>query len=142
MFGMSMATFITCKIAGWTIDPLPTKFRMELYQRLHRDLKSQEESRHPDMTDIPLDRRDVGYVLEEMFRGRSAVSQSMDKLALCRWRREEPLSCLNTVVMTQREMERHLALPKDADLEKIYGKSVTDYVEARFEEEEQICQLR
>ncbi|KAF9291957.1 hypothetical protein BGZ68_001043 [Mortierella alpina] len=142
MFGMSMATFITCKIAGWTIDPLPTKFRMELYQRLHRDLKSQEESRHPDMTDIPLDRRDVGYVLEEMFRGRSAVSQSMDKLALCRWRREEPLSCLNTVVMTQREMERHLALPKDADLEKVYGKSVTDYVEARFEEEEQICQLR
>ncbi|CAO3574510.1 unnamed protein product [Mortierella alpina] len=142
MFGMSMATFITCKIAGWTIDPLPTKFRMELYQRLHRELKSQEESRHPGTTDIPLDRRDVGYVLEEMFRGRSAVSQSMDKLALCRWRREEPLSCLNIVVMTQREMERHLALPKDADLEKIYGKSVTDYVEARFEEEEQICQLR
>ncbi|KAF9986232.1 hypothetical protein BGZ75_002074 [Mortierella antarctica] len=142
MFGMSMATFITCKIAGWTIDPLPTKFRMELYQRLHRDLKSQEESRHPGTTDIPLDRRDVGYVLEEMFRSRSAVSQSMDKLALCRWRREEPLSCLNTVVLTQREMERHLALPKDADLEKIYGKSVTDYVEARFEEEEQICQLR
>ncbi|KAF9572929.1 hypothetical protein EC968_009235 [Mortierella alpina] len=142
MFGMSMATFITCKIAGWSIDPLPTKFRMELYQRLHRELKSQEESRHPGTTDIPLDRRDVGYVLEEMFRGRSAVSQSMDKLALCRWRREEPLSCLNTVVLTQREMERHLALPKDADLEKIYGKSVTDYVEARFEEEEQICHLR
>ncbi|KAF9961232.1 hypothetical protein BGZ72_004373 [Mortierella alpina] len=142
MFGMSMATFITCKIAGWTIDPLPTKFRMELYQRLHRELKSQEESRHPGTVDIPLDRRDVGYVLEEMFRGRSVVSQSMDKLALCRWRREEPLSCLNTVVMTQREMERHLALPKDADLEKIYGKSVADYVEARFEEEEQICQLR
>ncbi|KAG0210912.1 hypothetical protein BGX28_008749 [Mortierella sp. GBA30] len=141
MFGMSMATFITCKIAGWAMDPLPTKFRMELYQRLHRDLKLQEESRYPTTTDIPLDRRDVGYVVEEMFRGRSAVSQSMDRIALCRWRRNEPLNLLNVVALTQKEMERHLALPLDADLEMVYGKSVVEYIADRFKEEEQISRL-
>lgn len=148
MFGMSMATFITCKIAGWSaMEPLLVKNRAELYQRLHRDLKIQEEelaaSQGKTVTDIPLDRRDVGYVIEEMFRGgKSGISQSMDKIAVCRWKREEPLSLTNVVVLTQKEMERHLALPLGVDLEAKYGKKVVAFVEGLFKEEEQICRLR
>ncbi|KAF8946446.1 hypothetical protein BGZ47_000516 [Haplosporangium gracile] len=146
MFGMSMATFITCKIAGWAMDPLPNKNRTELYQRLHRDLKFQEEERAASqgktVTDIPLDRRDVGYIVEEIFRGgKSGLSQSMDRIAVCRWKREEPLSVTNVVVLTQREMERHMALPADADLEKVYGKEAIAFVEGLFREEKQICRL-
>ncbi|KAF9996156.1 hypothetical protein BGZ80_011352 [Entomortierella chlamydospora] len=141
MFGMSMATFITCKIAGWAMDPFPVKFRMELYQRLHRDLKAQEETLYPGSGDIKLDRRDVGYVVEEMFRGKSAISQSMDRLAVCRWRRDLPLSLLNAVVMTEKEMERHLALPVDADLETVYGKDIVEYVKGQYREEELINNL-
>ncbi|KAF8925440.1 hypothetical protein EDD21DRAFT_75599 [Dissophora ornata] len=144
MFGMSMAIFIACKIAGWAMEPFSVKFRMELYQRLHRDLKAQEESLSPNDTTsnpFPLNRRDVGYVVEEMFRGKSAVSQSMDKIAVCRWKRTEPLSFSNIVVLTDTEMERHVALPKDVDLEEVYGKDVVEYVEGRFREEEKICRL-
>ncbi|KAF9091228.1 hypothetical protein BGX23_005366 [Mortierella sp. AD031] len=146
MFGMSMATFITCKIAGWAMDPFPIKFRMELYQKLHSALKNQEEELAASLgqpaTDIPLDRRDVGYIVEEIFRGKSGLSQSMDRIGLCRWKREEPLTLTNTVVLTQREMERHLALPPGADLEKVYGREAVAYVEGLFKEEEQIRRLR
>ncbi|KAG0378726.1 hypothetical protein BGX24_003013, partial [Mortierella sp. AD032] len=127
MFGMSMATFTTCKIAGWAMDPLPVKNRTELYQRLHRDLKIQEEELATKQgraaKDVPLDRRDIGYIVEEIFRGgKSGLSQSMDRITVCRWRREMPLTLTNVVVLTQKEMERHLALPADADLEEVYGK--------------------
>ncbi|KAF9926866.1 hypothetical protein FBU30_003626 [Linnemannia zychae] len=146
MFGMSMAIFITCKLAGWAMDPFPVKNRMELYQRLHRDLKLQEEELAAKQgitaTDIPLNRRDVGYIVEEIFRGgKSGLSQSMDRIAVCRWKREEPLSLTNAVVLTQKEMERHLALPAGADLEETYGKEAVAFIEGRFREEEQIARL-
>ncbi|KAI1296186.1 hypothetical protein EDD11_007516 [Mortierella claussenii] len=143
MFGMSMATFITCKIAGWEMDPFTVKFRMEIYQRLHRDLIAQEEAHFGSTSGnkIALTRYDIGYIVEEIFRGKSAISQSMDKIAVCRWRREEELGLLNTVVLTEREMERHLALPKDVDLEAVYGKEVVEYVESRYREEEAISRL-
>ncbi|KAG0254371.1 hypothetical protein BGZ95_006064, partial [Linnemannia exigua] len=146
MFGMSMATFTTCKIAGWAMDPLPVKNRTELYQRLHRDLRIQEEElatkQGKSATDVPLDRRDVGYIVEEIFRGgKSGLSQSMDRITVCRWKREKPLNLTNVVVLTQKEMERHVALPAGVDLEEVYGKEAVAYIEGLFREEELICQL-
>ncbi|KAF9112837.1 hypothetical protein BGX27_002716 [Mortierella sp. AM989] len=141
MFGMSMATFITCKIAGWSMDPLPVKFRMELYQRLHRELKAQEDTLAPGSGDLKLDRRDIGYVIEEMFKGKSVISQSMDRIVVCKWKPDLPLSLLNAVVMTEKEMERHLALPKEADLVEVYGKDIVEYVEGQYREEELINSL-
>ncbi|KAG0301749.1 hypothetical protein BGZ98_008072, partial [Dissophora globulifera] len=152
MFGMSMATFIICKIAGWATEPFPVKFRMELYQRLHRDLKTLEgtlqcnaATEHVNMSmplqedaeDIPLTRRDVGYIVEEMFRGRSAISQSMDKIALCRWKQQEPLSLYNVVVLTECELEKHIKLARDVDLAEVYGDRVINCVERIFHDEEQ-----
>ncbi|KAF9434171.1 hypothetical protein BGZ76_008452 [Entomortierella beljakovae] len=141
MFGMSMATFITCKLGGWAMDPLPIKYRMEIYQHLHRELTTQEEDTYPGSGKLNLDRYDLGYVFEEMFRGRSAISQSMDKIVACRWKRELPLSILNVVVMTETEKENHLALPIGADLEQVYGKEIYDYVQGQFREEELINNL-
>jgi hypothetical protein len=44
MFGMAMATFIICKLAGHPIDPLPVKLRGKLYDRLQRDLINRENN--------------------------------------------------------------------------------------------------
>ncbi|KAG0256627.1 hypothetical protein BG011_004414 [Mortierella polycephala] len=142
MFGMSMATFITCKIAGWPMEPLPIKLREALYLRIHRELRVREGKLDKGIEAIALDRRDVGYVIEEIFRGKSAVSQSMDKIGLCRWKRAEPLSLQNVVVLTKSEMNRHAKLPLDADLVEVYGQEVVDYVEDRFREESEISRLR
>lgn len=156
MFGMSMATYITCKLGGWSQEPLPVKYRDALYQRLHTALRAQEDIQYgnglssstsasavkQDDDDFPLDRRDVGYLIEEMFKSRSPISKSMDRIVVCRWKNSEPLSLLNAVVLTQPEMERHVALPVGTDLETVYGKEVIDYVEAVFKEEQQISRLR
>ncbi|KAG0031279.1 hypothetical protein BGZ82_007047 [Podila clonocystis] len=142
MFGMSMATFITCKIGGWPMDPLPIKLREGLYQRIHRDLKVREGRQDPDVETIALDRRDVGYVIEEIWRCKSAVSKSMDKIGLCRWKRSEPLTLQNVVLLTKSELDRHVKLPLDADLVQEYGQDVVDFVESRFKEEAEISRLR
>ncbi|KAI1300994.1 hypothetical protein EDD11_005893 [Mortierella claussenii] len=142
MFGMSMATFITCKIADWPMDPLPIKLRESLYLRIHRELTVREHRLDKSVDTIALDRRDVGYVIEEIFRGKSAVSQSMDKIGLCRWKRGEPLSLQNVVVLTKSEMTKHAKLPLDADLVEVYGQDVVDYVESKFKEEADISRLR
>ncbi|KAF9304298.1 hypothetical protein BGZ74_001881 [Mortierella antarctica] len=142
MFGMSMATFITCKIGGWPMDPLPIKLREGLYQRIHRDLKVREGKLDPDVETIALDRRDVGYVIEEIWRGKSAISKSMDKISLCRWKRSEPLTLQNVVLLTKSELDRHVKLPLDADLVQEYGQEVVDFVESRFKEEAEISKMR
>ncbi|KAF9131031.1 hypothetical protein BGW39_002342 [Mortierella sp. 14UC] len=142
MFGMSMATFITCKIAGWPMEPLPIKCREGLYVRVHRELRVRESKLEKGVETIALDRRDVGYVIEEVFRGKSAVSGSMEKIGLCRWRQDKPLSLQNVVVLTKSELDKHTKLTADADLVEIYGQDIVDSVEAKFREEAALSQLR
>ncbi|KAI7821935.1 hypothetical protein BC939DRAFT_398420 [Gamsiella multidivaricata] len=142
MFGMSMATFIACKIAGHPLDPLPIKLRQSLYLRLHRELMVREHRLNRSVKTIALERRDIGYVLEEVFRGKSVLSQSSDKIGLCRWKRKEPLSLQNVVVMTKSEINKHEKLPIDADLVEIYGQEVVNRVEALFHKEATISPLR
>ncbi|KAF9987605.1 hypothetical protein BGZ65_002813, partial [Modicella reniformis] len=91
---------------------------------------------------IALDRRDVGYILEEIFRGKSVISQSTAKIGLCRWKRAEPLSLQNLVVMTKSEIKKHEKLPLDADLAEVYGRDVVDYVEAKFRKDAEMSRLR
>ncbi|KAF9901143.1 hypothetical protein EC991_006458 [Linnemannia zychae] len=142
MFGMSMATFITCKIAGWPMEPLPIKCREGLYVRVHRELRVRESKLDKGVETIALERRDVGYVIEEVFRGRSAISGSMEKIGLCRWRRDKPLSLQNVVLLTKSELDKHTKLKADADLVEIYGQDVVDSVEAKFREEAELSRLR
>ncbi|KAI8354336.1 hypothetical protein B0O80DRAFT_478198 [Mortierella sp. GBAus27b] len=142
MFGMSMATFIACKIARVAVNPLPIKQRQALYLRLHRELTVRENRLDKSVRTIVLDRRDVGYLLEEIFRGKSVISGSTNKVGLCRWKRAEPLSLQNVVVMTKSEINKHEKLPLDADLVEVYGKDVVDNVEASFRKEAEISRLR
>ncbi|KAF8941867.1 hypothetical protein BGZ47_007088 [Haplosporangium gracile] len=142
MFGMAMATFISCKIAGWPMEPLPIKCREGLYVRVHRELRVRESKLDKGIETIALDRRDVGYVIEEIFRGKSALSGSMEKIGLCRWRRDKPLSLQNVVVLTKSELEKHVKLAADANLVEVYGQDKVDAVEAMFCEEAELSRLR
>ncbi|KAG0314599.1 hypothetical protein BGZ99_008045 [Dissophora globulifera] len=142
MFGMAMATFISCKLAGHPIDPLPIKMRQSLYLRLHRELTVRENRLEKTVGTISLDRRDVGYLLEEIFRGKSVLSKSSDKIGMCRWKRGEPLSSQNVVVMTKGEITKHEKLPIDADLVDVYGQDIVDSVEEMFKLEAEISRFR
>lgn len=68
-----------------------------------------------------MDQREVAYVYEELWLGKSVISKQTDRLALTRWDRSKPLSLTNTVCMTKEEADAHDKLPSDVDLRDHYG---------------------
>lgn len=89
----------------------------------------------------------MGYIVEEVFRGKSVVSGHTTRLALTRWQKlpegtvgEENNTLLrieNTVLMTREEAKRHEdeVLKGDKTVEEVWGQEVLERVEnARREE--------
>jgi ethanolamine ammonia-lyase small subunit len=84
---------------------------------------------------------DVGYVLEEVWRGRSALSGSLDKLTLVKWDPEKPLDTDNLICLTRKEADRHLKLKRE-DFTREYSQEFLDYVRDRFELEKNWSKCR
>ncbi|CAJ0850506.1 5262_t:CDS:2 [Entrophospora sp. SA101] len=139
MFGMSIATYIITKIAGYHIEPLLNKNRESLYARLHRDLLNRE-TRIYGVDNIPLDVHEIGYIYDEIWRSKSAISGSCEKPTLIRWNKDEPLTTQNCVVMTKTEVKEHEKL--QVKPEEHYPSEIVDLVHARFKEEKEISRFR
>lgn len=139
IFGMSMASYVLLKLADFPIEPLAVKLREGLYTRLLRDLRHREAHVYK-ATEMRVDVRDVGYIYEEIFRGRSAVSGITEKLALTRWDPRKPLTLQNCVVLTKNEADVHDRLDKLP--EEHYSPKVLEYVRGRFREEAMISKIR
>ena len=95
---------------------------------------------------VPLSESDVGYIVEEVFRGKSVVSGFPTRLALMRWEklpegclREEdsPLRIEDVVLMTKEEGKRHEegVLKGEKTPEEMWGKEVVERVERARKEE-------
>ncbi|OMJ14619.1 tRNA threonylcarbamoyladenosine dehydratase 1 [Smittium culicis] len=82
---------------------------------------------------ISLTVEEVGYIFEEMWMGKSAVSSAVDKLSLVRYYADKPLSSLNCVCMTKKEADKHCKIGEGVDPDTIYDKDVVDYIQSRFE---------
>ncbi|CAI2172164.1 2750_t:CDS:2 [Funneliformis geosporum] len=139
IFGMSIATYIVTKIAGHHIEPLSNKNRDGLYTRLHRDLQNRQR-RIYNIDAIPLDVHEIGYIFEEIWRGKSAISGSTEKPAITRWHKDQPLCPQNCVVMTKQEADDHEKLTINP--EEHYRPDVVTLVQRRFQEEKEISNFR
>jgi hypothetical protein len=100
---------------------------------------------------IPITADDVGYAVEEIYRGRSVVSGLASRLALCRWRKPEGafidtsvkgqkssnVQVGELVCMTKDEVAQHekLVLKGDKTPEEVYDAKVIKLVEERMAEE-------
>lgn len=100
---------------------------------------------------IPVNSDDVGYLVDEVYRGRSVISGLAARLALTRWRKpagewvdtKTPgqkctrLDLGELVLMTKDEMLQHekLVLKGDLSPEEAYGPEVAALVEQRRAEE-------
>jgi len=101
---------------------------------------------------IPITSDDVGYLVDEVYRGRSVISGLASRLALVRWRRPQgnwvdahsvpgqkfvKLDMSELVCVTRDEMLKHekMVLKGDATPEDLYGEDVMALVERRREEE-------
>ena len=83
-----------------------------------------------------MDARDVGYIFEEIWRGKSAISSSTEKPAIVRWHKEQQLNPQNCVVMTKKEADTHEKLTVEP--EEYYSPDILNLVNARFQEEKDI----
>ncbi|KAK9728781.1 hypothetical protein K7432_000811 [Basidiobolus ranarum] len=141
IFGMTMASYVTNKLANYEIQPLAIKQRDSVYARILRDMFSRETKNYKIKIDgLPFDKRDVGYLLEEVWRGRSIISGEMDRLALVRWDNSKPLGFQNCICLTKTEATAHEKVTSNP--EEHYPKEIVDRVQRKLIEEKTLSKWR
>ncbi|TPX57694.1 hypothetical protein PhCBS80983_g03645 [Powellomyces hirtus] len=142
LFGNCLASYVITELAEWPTEPLAIKLREKTYARLHRDLVNREKDGHRGSGgSLALNTSDVGYIFEEIWRGRSALSGTFDKLQLVRWDTSQPATFQNVVCLTRAEAEKHEKIPANK-LSEHYSAEFIEFVESRFLEERRLNKWR
>ena len=156
-FGLCAANYVLLEISGYPHECTPFKARVKMYDGILATLQGSEEKLARSFGDdalglrLPITFEDVGYLVEEVFRGRSVISGLGNRLALVRWTApldstvDESVSGQKTVklrlddlvLMTKEEASRHekLILQKEKVLADVYDDHVIHLVEKRRTEE-------
>lgn len=135
IFGCCMASYVVTEIAKFPTEPLPIRTREKTHAKVHRDLINRERNNYKNDEPIQLGIHDVGFILDEIWHGRSALSKTFDKIVLTRWDKSKSISFGNSIAFTLKEANIHDNLDS-ASLEDHYGKEFIEFVESRFKEEE------
>ena len=91
IFGYAVANFVILEITGYPHEVGAGKGREKMYDSILSGLQGLEErlarsaGQDPLGLKIPVTKDDVGYLVEEVFRGKSVVSGLPTRLALTRW---------------------------------------------------------
>ncbi|KAK3987439.1 hypothetical protein QBC44DRAFT_245989 [Cladorrhinum sp. PSN332] len=160
VFGYVVANHVILKITGYPMEYQPAKARDKMYEAILAYVQAVEEKvvrmREGGRTDVciglkvPITPGDIAFLVEEAFRGRSAVTGIPTKLMLIRWKKpsettlvrigedkdEQKSSNLrlrDLVCMTKEEAVRHQkeVLLGDKTLEEVYSPEVIELVQAR-----------
>jgi hypothetical protein len=86
---------------------------------------------------IGLSATDIGFLFEEIWRGRSAISGVFEKLVLIRWDASKPLAYGNIVCMTRQEASEHDALSSMEQVEAHYQPDILAYIQRRIQKEKE-----
>ncbi|KAA1085351.1 hypothetical protein PGT21_004159 [Puccinia graminis f. sp. tritici] len=145
MFGQAMAAHTITQLGNFPTQPLPIKNRTKVYHRIFNDLLARE-FRLSGATTIPFSDEDIGYIFEDLFRGRSVVHPAFKVSShpcLIRWSMDEELHWTNCVVMDRSEADIHQqrVLVGRQDPSVVWGPETVDLVQARFSEEVQMSVL-
>ncbi|CCE62566.1 hypothetical protein TPHA_0C04160 [Tetrapisispora phaffii CBS 4417] len=144
IFGLTIATWVLTKVSGYPIEPIEGKNRIKIYDGIYQSLAGQmTRIGMPDQR-VPIALREIGYIVEEMFRGKSPVSGFSTRLALSKWDPTKPVSLQNVVLLTKEEQQEHekRVLNGDETIESVYPQEVIDLVNQRFAEESYYSQFR
>jgi tRNA A37 threonylcarbamoyladenosine dehydratase len=140
LFGNAIATYVITKLADWPIKPLAIKLREATYIKLYKDYAGREQHVFNNSEPLNITVSDVGYIFEEIWNGRSALSGNLNKLTLTRWDRTQPPSLQNIICLTKAEAEKHDKLTVKP--EEYYDQKFLDTVKAKFKEESELSQWR
>lgn len=165
VFGYAAANFVVMELSGYPHEIATGKARDKMYESIMSALQGLEERLAKDTVfdvrglKIPITKADIGYLVEEVYRGKSVVSGVPTRLALIRWKAPEKgywpdedwegqkssKFVLNELVcMTKEEAAVHEReiLKRGRALEGLYSKEVIDLVEKRQKEEAQYERYR
>lgn len=168
VFGLCVANHVMLSLTSYPghNEYIASKGREKMYEGILAQLqgleerlaratfKEEEDSPAFDATGlrIPITSDDVGYLVDEVYRGRSVISGLASRLALVRWRRPEGkwvdaksvpgqksvrLDLGELVCVTRDEMLKHEreVLKGDRSPKEVWGEDVEELVERRAEEE-------
>lgn len=159
VFGYACANYVILKITGYPCEEFPAKGREKMYDGILAHLQSSEEKLARAMMPgedaqglkIGISGNDVGYLVEEVFRGKSVVSGVPTRLALVRWRKPtgDPINLevegqkssnvkmRDLVCMTKEEgvVHEREVIKGSKTPEEMYDKDIVALVEARIAEE-------
>ena len=158
IFGYTVANFVIMEITDYPHETSEGKAREKLYDHILANLQGLEErlvrQQGADAVGlkIPVTKDDVGYLVEEVYRGKSVISRLPTRLALIRW--EKPIKGfqieedwegqkrvrleLNELVLTTKEeaaVHEKEILKGGKKIGDIYGQDVIELVEQRRREE-------
>jgi hypothetical protein len=165
VFGYVAANHVILKITGYPMDYQPAKARDKMYEAIVAYVQASEEKvvrmfegGRVDVCiglKVPITPGDVAFLVEEAFRGRSAVTGIPTKLMLIRWKKPQKTTLVRVgegndeqksanlrlsdlVCLTKEEAVRHQkeVLLGDKSLEDLYSREVIELVEARQKEAE------
>lgn len=154
IFGLTIATHILTMTAGYpgVTDPLQGgyslagKRRNKLYDYALQALAGQLARLRWQNQRVPIDMNDVGYLIEEVYRGKSPISGESTKLCVSLWQKpkDEKVDFSNLVILTKEEQRTHekRILSGIETLEQVYTKEQLHIVEKRMEEERWYNQFR
>ncbi|GEQ70858.1 hypothetical protein JCM33374_g4538 [Metschnikowia sp. JCM 33374] len=144
MFGLALATHILTTVSGYPTEYVEGKNRIKVYDGLLQSLAGQQARiGHLDQR-TPIALKDVPYIVEEVFRGKSVVSNYSTRLTLSRWDPAQELGFQNIVVMTKDEQKVHeeKVLKGGQALDSVYGEDVLKRAKKRFAEEKYYSSFR
>ena len=161
VFGLCAANHVMLSLASYpgAGEYISSKGREKMYDGILAQLQGLEERLARGLIPgfdatglrIPVNAEDVGYLVDEVWRGRSAISGLTSRLALVRWRRPRGewvdtrtegqkavrVGLDELVCVTKDEMLAHerRVLKGDEEPEEVYGREVAELVERRWAEE-------
>ncbi|OUM51768.1 hypothetical protein BVG19_g892 [[Candida] boidinii] len=144
MFGLTIATFIITTVSGYPVEPIEGKNRYKVYDSILQSLAGQQSRIGEKEQRVPIALSDINYILEEVFRGKSPISNYSTRLTLSRWDPTKELSLQNVIIMTKEEQKLHeeKVLKNGEPLDQVYSKEILDRVQHRFDEEKFYSQFR
>lgn len=157
-FGLCIANHVIVTLAGYPVDYPAGKNRMKLYEDIQARLVGAESRLRGNVVGLklPLTETDIGYLTEEVFKGKSVISGLPTRLALTRWtplppradgywaEDEHRVSINDLVLMTKDEAKKHEkeVLMGSRTPEEVWGCEVVERVNQRRAEEAQYAKYR
>ncbi|TGZ79562.1 hypothetical protein EX30DRAFT_350071 [Ascodesmis nigricans] len=157
-FGLCLANHVLVALAGYPTEYSQGKNRTKLYQEMQARLVGSESRLRGNVIGLklPLTETDIGYLTEEVFKGKSVISGISTRLELIRWNplphreegywaeEEHRVSLDDLVVMTKDEAKKHEkeVLAGSKTPEEFWGSEVVERVNQRRKEEAHYAKYR